>query len=253
MTSFTARSLSSNRLQQLIHQIDHDFDVGTVVGFDGVNYVRSLADTPADARTIGMVSFVVSDDDFVLTQQGHVVAITYGNQGNPSGAQPFTPGARYYLTDNITYIGQVVANPPTTAGHVILPLFDADTVNSGYFMNNPGEIIGTDDSMPTVITTMDVNPLVPDTRYIYTGGIIGNFTLPATFPAKTRWIITNDGDNGLVVICQGSAIIRMGTVTSTVGNGAESTQKGDSMTLIAVTANTELILEASAGSAWNLA
>lgn len=160
MTYYTPRALSTNRLQQVITQNTHGFSVGHVLTFDGTDYILALADTSANANVVGIVSFVLTADTFVLSQEGFVNAITIG--------APFSPGDRLYLSE--TSPGELTSVAPSSLGEVVVPLFLAITTTSGYFAVTPGVV--NSPSALTPWTTISVNTaLVVNNNYWVNSGV----------------------------------------------------------------------------------
>lgn len=108
-------------IDERVTQAGHGLVPGDVVRFDGVNYVKALSDTPIHSQVVGICSCVVGDV-FDIVAAGMV-----------EGLAGFIPGAFYYLS------GTTPGALTTVSGPLIVPLFIADTANSGYFFPRLGE------------------------------------------------------------------------------------------------------------------
>lgn len=171
MTNYTPRALSTNRLQWVVTENGHGFSTGTVLAYNGTNYVRALADSATNAKAVGIVSLVLDANRFVITQTGYVSGLTYG--------APFTPGTRYYLSENIIDIGKLVSVPPSTVGNVKLPLFDAVTASAGYFAINPGDVITPASQIPWQTATMSQGLAINNNYWVDSGAPL-TLTMPAS-------------------------------------------------------------------------
>src|SRR5260221_559055 len=113
MTTYTARALSTNRLQFSINQTAHGFSVGDLIINDALSappvYIYAIADNLADCQGTMMVSFLVDADNFVATQVGYVSNIT---------SQTIVAGNRYYLSASV--LNTLTTTSPSTVGEVIL-------------------------------------------------------------------------------------------------------------------------------------
>jgi hypothetical protein len=239
MTSYTARALSTDRLQHFIHQVAHGFVIGKVLKFNGMLYGEAQADDANDSETVGMVSFIVGPDDFVLTQAGYVKDIV-------NASSPLIAGLMHYL-DPVNP-GEVTTTRPTTIGEVIVPLLIADTTSSGWYFNNAGTVIKS-----TGVTSWQVvainTAMVPSDGYITSSGGTLTMTLPAAFAVGDIIRITNL--LGQFTIAQnGGQSINFGQDTTTVGGGGSltTTHIGDTLELVGITANTKMQVLSSIGN-----
>jgi len=118
---------------QTISQIDHEFTVGTVLRFNGTDYVKALADTAEHAEVIGIVKTVVDDDQFELMSVGYISSLV-----------DLVAGTVYFLSDTVA--GTLSTNNPSTPGHISKPLLVATSTTTGFFYNFRGsEIAGSID------------------------------------------------------------------------------------------------------------
>lgn len=116
-------------MERTITQAAHGFVHGDALRLEGSTYVLALADSPAHAEVVGLVSAVTNADKFVLAIGGLV-----------PGLSDLTPGAVYFLSDTVP--GGLTTVEPSAAGSVSKPLLVADSSTSGYLDNFRGELIG---------------------------------------------------------------------------------------------------------------
>src|SRR5690606_22715419 len=109
-------------------QVTHNFVRGTVVRYDGTNWVKAQGDSEVNSRVDGIVSAYLDADTFVLTQEGWVDGLTLN--------APYTSGDQYWVSPNTA--GEMVNTKPSTAGQVIAPLMRADSASSGLFKAETG-------------------------------------------------------------------------------------------------------------------
>jgi hypothetical protein len=167
MTSYTARALSTDRLQKIIHQFAHTFVVGDVLYFNGTIYALAQATNISLSETVGIVSFVLDANNFVLTQAGYVSNIV-------AAYAPLLPGSLYYLDVNP---GQLNILAPTSVGDVTVPLLIADTPTSGWYFNNAGRVIESGNLVWQTITANQT--LVVNNGYFCNGALQLQLLLPA--------------------------------------------------------------------------
>lgn len=106
------------------------------VRFDNATqlYVDALATTSQNAEVVGVVLEVLSGSQFKLQQSGYIQSGTAGFSG-------FSTDGVYFLSDVAQ--GQQTLNVPTENGHIRLPLFVADSTDSGWICNlKSGMVIG---------------------------------------------------------------------------------------------------------------
>lgn len=101
---------------------------GGWVRFDNVSqiYVLALANSPQNAEVAGVVLRIIDLNSFVLQQAGYIDSGTPGFNG-------FSTSGIYFLSDTQPGIGMLT--PPTQNGAVRLPVFQADSADSGWVMN----------------------------------------------------------------------------------------------------------------------
>lgn len=136
--------------QYNVTQTAHGLSADNVVRFDGVNYVKALADSALDAEVIGHVSVVIDANTFTLVEQGQT--ITSGK----------TPGVVYFLSDVTP--GLLTATEPTAIGSVSKPLLIATSATAGVFNNMRGEVLGTGgvNSISNADGTLIITPTTGD-------------------------------------------------------------------------------------------
>lgn len=111
-----------------VHQVSHGFVVGSIVRFDGTNYVKALADTPEHAEVVGIVCVIIDSDNFNLLTEGEI-----------EGLSGLIPGYTYFL--DLYVPGTYTTTDVSQYGAVSKPLMDAITDTKAYFHNWRGVIV----------------------------------------------------------------------------------------------------------------
>ncbi len=113
-----------------VNQVGHGFAVGDVlyINTSGV-YVKALATAANTAEVVGMVSRIVTTDDFEITLNGEV-----------SGLTGLTVGEVYFLSPSVQ--GGITTTEPTTVGQVSLPVGVASTSSTLYVAPKRGVVVG---------------------------------------------------------------------------------------------------------------
>lgn len=117
--------------------------VGRWVRFDNATqlYVHGVATSAELAEIVGVVLEITSNTEFRLQQSGYI------NSGTP-GFNGFSTAGTYFLSD--TAGGLQTLTPPTTNGYIRLPLFIADSADSGWVCSlKTGMVIGTPGPIPS--------------------------------------------------------------------------------------------------------
>lgn len=144
---------SGTGVKVTISQIGHGLSIYSLVRLNGVSFVKAIATTSANAEVVGIVTEIVSDDEFVLTTYGRV----------DIGVPLFTPGTVYFLSDSTA--GSMTSVEPTTAGYISKPVFIADTTSTGFFINMRGTVVvesGTSVGIPIGSVIAFTTDYVPD-------------------------------------------------------------------------------------------
>jgi len=119
----------NNAVTNDIFQPAHGFTVQQLVYLSGVmTYSLSLGTTVILAETVGIVTAVPDVNHFTLTTNGYC-----------TGFAGLTAGTVYWLSD--VTAGLMTITMPTASGHIQKPVFVADSVSSGYFINYRGDVI----------------------------------------------------------------------------------------------------------------
>lgn len=153
---------SGTGVKVTISQIGHGLSIYNLVRLNGVSFVKAIATTSANAEVVGIVTEIVSDDEFVLTTYGRV----------DIGVPLFTPGTVYFLSD--TTSGTMTSVEPTTAGYISKPVFIADTTSTGFFINMRGTVVvesGTSVGIPIGSVIAFTTEDVPDGYLPCEGGL----------------------------------------------------------------------------------
>ena len=246
MTAYTARALSTNKLQNVVTQATHGFVIGDVVSYDSTipSWVLSKADTLFHCQGTCMVSFVIDANNFVVSQSGHITNLATG---------PFTSGIQYYVSPLTA--GLLTSTTPTS-GQVYLPCLVTDTTNSGYFFGGSGILLTPPEAFATVVSSATILALSNDTRYVMTNSSAATLTVPTAANVGQQIIVDNVGTNDVTIAQNNSPMqqIQMGTSKTTAGSGGSLTslENGDSVTLTCVVANTVWLAESTIGAIWDL-
>lgn len=120
-------------LIKAVTQTGHGLAVGDVVRFNGTNYVKAQADTPANAEVVGIVSAVAGSNDFTLLYSGRI-----------TGLSGLSAGSVYFLSESSA--GALTTTEPTASGDVSKPLLIALSTTVGVFFNWRGMEITVDES-----------------------------------------------------------------------------------------------------------
>ena len=241
MTAYTARALSTNRLQFSINQVGHGFAVGDLIVNDAdegpPNYVHSQAGSLGDCQGTMMVSFIVDVNNFVVTQCGHVSNIT---------SQTVVAGTQYYVSAAVA--NTLTATAPAAVGNVLLPCFVADSATSGFFYTSSGTLIESGNLFQWNIVGVNT-PLLVNNGYFSAGGMTINLTLPTVCAIGDTIRIANLTGNFTIVQNAGQAI-NFGIDTTTIGAGGSITSmnKGDSIEIVCYNANTDFQVLNSMGN-----
>ena len=138
-----------------INKTAHGLSVGDVVHLSGGSesgsgvYVKSKADTEANAVVDGMVSAVADANNFTLWMGGYATGFT-----------GLTGSTTYYLSP--TTAGALTSTKPTTPGQIIAPVFRAIGTTRGEIT------IGANwQTVPSTYTLQDKD--LTDTTYYYYG------------------------------------------------------------------------------------
>ena len=113
-------------------QAAHGLAVGNVVRHDGTEWVKSQADTAANAVVGGVVVVKISADEFVLATSGYVAGLT-----------GLTAGSVHYLD------AATAGDLTTTAPSIAVPIIHADSATSGVLHPRGGDT-GTSPTYPWV-------------------------------------------------------------------------------------------------------
>lgn len=104
-----------SRVSDVVSQVSHGFALGQVLRYDGVSsqYVLAIADSPANAEVVGVVSEVIDANTFALTYMGKIDLA-----GSILG--PLVAGDPYFLSPTIP--GAIQPNKPTVPGQIEIPI-----------------------------------------------------------------------------------------------------------------------------------
>lgn len=121
---------SPEKICKTITQPSHGLAAGDVVKILDVKYKKAIATYevgwPFYDYVVGIVSEVISADEFILTTHGHVTGIRS------------MPGVGILLFLSDTVAGELTEYPPTSVGTYEKPCFLTTSFTSGYFFNQRG-------------------------------------------------------------------------------------------------------------------
>jgi hypothetical protein len=112
----------------IINQPNHGFAVNDVVYSNAGVFALANAVNSAEAEVVGMVTDVLSANDFDLLVAGRVDSLA-----------GLTPGGVYFLSETVP--GELTLVQPTTIGAISKPLLIATDADTGFFFNMRGKII----------------------------------------------------------------------------------------------------------------
>lgn len=117
-----------------VEQPNHSLSFGQWVRIDSSgDYVPALSTTTTGAESWWVVTTIIDNDNFIITEVGYVdlTGCAWG---------PFTPGDAYFISD--TTPGEAVNVDVTTEGYVSKPCFIARTTTAGHVIQARGQIQG---------------------------------------------------------------------------------------------------------------
>ena len=121
-------SASGENVTKRITKLAHGFAKGNAIGWSGGVYSKAIADGTYDGEIVGIVKSVVSPDVFDLTQSGYVTGLT-----------GFVTNSTYFVSPTVA--GALTFTSPTTVGHLVKPMFVANSATSGWVLPYPGYVI----------------------------------------------------------------------------------------------------------------
>jgi hypothetical protein len=117
-------SSAGDKLEKTITQTAHGFTVGQWVYLSGAStYALTDNDTVITADSIGVVSAVISANQFTLIAHGYV-----------SGLSGLTAGSAHFLGSTL---GTITTTEPSSS-QMRKPVLIADTTTSGWVIDRPG-------------------------------------------------------------------------------------------------------------------
>ena len=147
-------------ITKIITQIDHGLSVGDYVRINTLGaYVKAQADSPANAELAGLVVDTNGADEFTLQIIGYVDTGVFAGM---------TEGSVYFLSDSA--LGQHTLTEPTALGAVSLPVFLAETTETGWLRHYRGIING---GQPPIDTGTSSNPNLVEVTQIGNGFTVG--------------------------------------------------------------------------------
>jgi hypothetical protein len=224
----SSRPTSSNALNELVHQVAHEFIGGQAVIFNGT-WVTSQADSLVHSAGTWMVSIVIDADNFYVSQEGQLGPFT----ADAKNDVPFTPGVQYYLSQTA---GHLTTVKPTTIGQVLLPCFIADSTTTGYFYGGSGNLIAPSSGIQWQTVNVNVANTGTNKGYFTSSGGTVNLTLPPDGSVAVGDVIRVSNLAGnFSILTNASQTINFGNVVTTTS--ITSSAVGDSIELVCYAAS----------------
>lgn len=179
---------SGETVSKDITQTSHGFAVNDVLKFTGTTYQKAQADSAANAEVVGIVTAVAGANDFTLTTEGYVSALT-----------ALTSDTVYFLSDATA--GLLTATEPTATGSVSKPLLKTVSTTTGYFNNWRGMEITASTAL-AVATQTELAAGTDNVKYATALGLVP---------------FTNDSMNQQAIMNGNFDVWQRGTTTTQVG------------------------------------
>lgn len=209
--------------QKAIAQTAHGFAVGDVIRHNGTAYVKSQANSAANAEVIGIVTAVADANNFTVTTEGY--ASTFSG---------LTAGTTYFLS--AATAGLLTATEPSTVGQVSKPVLNTVSTTAGYVFQSRGVLLASASTTTAKLAkvngnsgaTTSGNPIIFPNDSTGVGsdpdGIYDTSTGLGTAPAGASicgidYYITGDANNRKVNCYQGSTDQGVRSDTDTNGPG----------------------------------
>ena len=134
----------------------HGFTFGNVVRLGGGGTCQlAHGNAEADAEVLGMVSEVISANEFVVTMHGEVHGDFGAALGNASST--LSAGAVYFLSGSAGNSGEITSTEPNTAGKIRKPMVIGFGATSGYVLSYIGAKIAADaDSLQPMMRRISI-------------------------------------------------------------------------------------------------
>lgn len=155
----------------LVTQNAHGFVVGDVLYLNSSTYTKAIATSSNAAEVVGIVSRVVSANQFELTMSGEV-----------SGLSGLTAGTVYYLS--ATTAGAMSSTAPTTIGYIDLPIGVATSATSMYVVLKRGAVVGGANARTSIALANNATTTIQDVSAYQAGELTGWVSIAATTPLK---------------------------------------------------------------------
>lgn len=228
MTAYTARALSTDRLQNIVEYVSHGFSVGNILGWDGSTWFLSIANSELNSQVVGMVSVVLDVNNFVITQIGFVSNLPIS----------YIAGDEYYLSP--TSAGALTNVKPTTPGQFVVALFIPYTLHTGYFAVTPGvEVASAGGGFTWTLIAANQTLAVNNGYFVHGGAPLNNLLLPTTCVVGDTIKVWDIRGNGFTVTQSASQSVLVGSQSSMVGTGGSiaSSQLGNLIEIICTVDN----------------
>lgn len=235
--AYSARALTTNILQNIVEYTNHGFPIGIILGWDGTTWFSSIANSDLNSQVVGMVSYVIDVNNFVITQVGFVSNLP----------DSYMAGDEYYLSP--TNPGELTNVKPTTPGQYVVPLFIPYTLHTGYFAVTPATVVtSAPTGFPWTVVTTNTSMAI-NTGYIINGAGLLTMTLPASATPGDIVRIAGSSASGWSIVENTNQIIHFGINSTTVTSGSlSSSQRYDTVELINTVATNEWVVLSNQGN-----
>lgn len=131
----------TNLMTFAVHQVTHGLSIGDAIRWSGTAWVKSQADSDANADVDGIVVSSSGADDFVYGLPWQELDIYSG----------MTTGGVYYLSPTVA--GGKTLTPPTTAGQINKPLLKALSTTKALILGLRGVEVGASAAVQQISAT----------------------------------------------------------------------------------------------------
>lgn len=175
---------------QTFNQPGHGLAKGDWVRFDGVNYVKALANTAANAEAIGVIS-LVNGDDITVQQSSFIADLGAANY------LPLIPGDVYFLST--TSSGEITDVEPNQDGYVGRPCLLATSDKGGWIYPYRGQVIGNSGNSAAAPSLGDNQVVIDAPGHSFIVGDVVRVSGPSTFALAQANSETNSRAVGMIV------------------------------------------------------
>ncbi len=140
----------------LVTQNGHGLTVPDAVYCDtSGNFLKAQANMSTTGQTFGIVSVVLSVDQFLLVLSGSVAASTGDWDARTGGSGGLTPGRTYFLSEAVA--GGYTLTPPSDTGATVSPALLATTPSVGFVLSQAASVVGAGGIVAQAVSAAWVN------------------------------------------------------------------------------------------------